>query len=118
MLLRHFKSPIILVLALGFSTVAFAAEPRLRASGLVDAEGVELVEANCGACHSLKLVTQNRANSEGWLQMIRWMQETQRLWPLGEHEPVILDYLSTHYAPISSGRRKPLPAVEFPAASE
>ena len=75
---------------------------------LVYDEGFDVVRATCTACHSAKLVTQNRATEEGWRQMIRWMQETQGLWDLGEKEPIILDYLSTHYAPEDSGRRQNL----------
>ncbi len=77
-------------------------------SGLVYDEGFEIVRAACTACHSAKLVTQNRATEEGWQQMIRWMQETQGLWDLGDDEPTILKYLSTHYAPEDTGRRKNL----------
>ncbi len=83
------------------------------ASGLVVDTGFEHVRAQCVACHSLKLVLQNRADREGWLQMIRWMQETQGLWPLGDSEPLIVDYLAKHYGPVSSGRRKPLPQSEW-----
>ena len=79
------------------------------ASGLILDEGFEQVRAQCAACHSLKLVLQNRADRDGWLQMIRWMQDTQGLWPLGTSEPLILDYLAKHYGPTRSGRRKPLP---------
>jgi hypothetical protein len=79
------------------------------ASGLVVDAGFEQVRAQCAACHSLKLVQQNRADRDGWLQMIRWMQETQGLWSLGDQEPLIVDYLAKHYGPVSSGRRKPLP---------
>ena len=79
------------------------------ASGLVVDTGFEQVRAQCAACHSLMLVTQNRADRDGWLQMIRWMQETQGLWPLGDNEPLIVDYLAKHYGPVRSGRRKPLP---------
>ena len=78
-------------------------------SGLIVDTGFEQVRAQCGACHSLRLVLQNRADRDGWLQMIRWMQDTQGLWPLGEKEAVILDYLATHYGPVKSGRRRPLP---------
>jgi hypothetical protein len=77
-------------------------------TGLIDGEGLMLVVNNCTNCHSAKLVTQNRATKEGWTQIIRWMQETQNLWDLGENEEVIVNYLSKHYAPESSGRRKPL----------
>ena len=83
------------------------------ASGLVVDAGFEQVRAQCVACHSLKLVTQNRADAQGWTQMIRWMQEEQGLWPLGEAEPQIIAYLAKHYGPVSSGRRASLPAVEY-----
>jgi len=75
-------------------------------TGLVYDKGFDIVRTNCTTCHSAKLVTQNRATEEGWQQMIRWMQETQGLWNLGENEPIILKYLSTHYAPEKVGRRK------------
>ena len=74
-------------------------------SGLIVAEGWEIVRRNCTACHSGQLVAQNRATKEGWEKMIRWMQSTQGLWDLGEAEPIILDYLATHYAPEETGRR-------------
>jgi len=62
--------------------------------GLVKAPGRAEVLANCTACHSTKLITQNRMSRERWDQTITWMQQTQKLWPL---EPsvrtAILDYL-------------------------
>ena len=77
-------------------------------TGLVIAAGYTQVKAQCTACHSSRLVTQSRADREGWLQMIRWMHGTQGLWPLGDAEPVILDYLAEHYAPVPRGRRAAL----------
>ena len=82
-------------------------------TGFVVDEGWELVRANCTACHSSKLVTQNRADRAGWESMIRWMQETQKLWDLGENEPIILDYLAKHYAPQRKGRRAQLTHIEW-----
>ncbi len=84
-------------------------------TGLVVAEGFEQVRATCTACHSAKLVTQNRATRQGWKEMIRWMQETQGLWQLGEQEDVILDYLAANYAPQETGRRAnlDLEAIEW-----
>jgi hypothetical protein len=46
--------------------------------------------------------------------MIRWMQETQGLWPLGENEVPVLDYLATNYGPVNVGRRRPLPPGLLP----
>lgn len=71
----------------------------------IEGEYKMLVVANCTGCHSGKLVTQNRASKEGWRNMIRWMQETQNLWQLGDNEEKILEYLSTNYAPQDQGRR-------------
>ena len=75
------------------------------ASGLIYDDNFELVWRTCTACHSGKIITQNRATREGWSQMIDWMQATQGLWDLGENESLILDYLSKNYAPKEIGRR-------------
>lgn len=82
-------------------------------TGLVAAGDYLLVKGNCLACHSAKLITQNRADREGWLGMIHWMQEKQNLPDLGPNEGPILDYLSTYYAPEESGRRPPLEVTEW-----
>lgn len=83
-------------------------DEKIEEVGLVQGEGLQLVLANCTNCHSAKLVTQNRFTREGWIQVIRWMQETQGFWDLGPNEDPIVDYLSTHFAPEAKGRRKPL----------
>ena len=82
-----------------------------RATGLPIATGFEQVRLHCSGCHSARLVAQNRATREGWLDLIRWMQRTQRLGSLGEDEPAILDYLATHLGPSRDrrARRAPLP---------
>lgn len=82
-------------------------------TGLVFAEGFNEVRGTCTACHSAKLVTQNKATRDGWLEMIRWMQQTQGLWDLGKHEPIILDYLAEHYGPEEIERRPGLEVEEI-----
>lgn len=82
-------------------------------TGLIVDTGVEEVMVTCGACHSLSLVTQNRATRDGWKDIIVWMQETQKLWPLGEKEDIILDYLAKNYAPENQGRRRNLVVEEW-----
>lgn len=80
-----------------------------RATGLVVAEGYETIAANCIACHSTRLIVQNRADRQGWLKMIRWMQETQNMQRFdAATETKMLDYLAKHYAPAEKGRRAPL----------
>jgi hypothetical protein len=83
------------------------------ATGFKEGENLDLVIANCTSCHSAKMVTQNRATRDGWKTMIRWMQETQNLWELGDNEPLILDYLAKYYAPEKAGRRQPLTNVDW-----
>ncbi|MEN7550208.1 hypothetical protein AAG747_19970 [Rapidithrix thailandica] len=83
------------------------------ATGLVIDTGFQMVRANCIACHSANLVTQNRASRDGWKEMIRWMQESQNLWDLGPNEELILDYLAKHYAPKMTGRRARLKDIEW-----
>lgn len=91
-------------------------EPEVDPStGFVKAKDWELAVRNCTACHSAKLVTQNRGDREHWKSMIRWMQETQNLWPLApEIESRLLDYLATHYGARTYSRRPPLPAHLMP----
>lgn len=80
---------------------------------LADDPDVGLIKTNCTACHSARLIVQYRASREGWESVIRWMQATQKLWDLGENEVRILDYLTKHYAPLETGRRKPLENIEW-----
>jgi hypothetical protein len=82
-------------------------------TGFVEGNGLMAVVNNCTNCHSAKLVTQNRMSKERWRATIRWMQETQNLWDLGENEEIIVNYLATHYAPDEQGRRPPLENIEW-----
>ncbi len=52
-------------------------------------------------------------NKERWNATIRWMQETQNLWPLGEKQKIIVDYLVKNYPPIDKGRRANLEEIEW-----
>jgi len=83
------------------------------ATGFIAEGDYLLVKRNCTACHSAKLVMQNRATKEGWLEMIRWMQATQKLWDLGKNEDKIIEYLATYYGPQKKGRRAPIQVDEW-----
>jgi hypothetical protein len=85
----------------------------LEQSVLADDPNIEIIEANCTACHSAKLIVQNRATREGWKTMIVWMQKNQKLWDLGKNEDLILDYLAKNYAPEEKGRRLNLKEIEW-----
>lgn len=101
------------------SVVVGMIDPLLVENGIHVATGFKAegdymtVVANCTSCHSSKLILQNRATKEGWEEMIRWMQQTQKLWDLGENEEKILNYLATHYGPEDKGRRAPLAVEEW-----
>lgn len=82
-------------------------------TGLVEAEGLMEVVNNCTACHSAKIVTQNRMNAERWNATIKWMQETQNLWDLGGNQEIIVNYLVTNYPPKAKGRRMVLADIEW-----
>ena len=79
-----------------------------KETGLINGTGLNQVKAHCTACHSAKLVSQNRMTRSGWLETIRWMQKTQGLWPLGSSEEAILNYLEKNYSPLETGRRRAL----------
>jgi antirestriction protein len=96
------------VIGVLFSTIVDSAPELDGKTGLVIAPGFDVVSVQCTVCHSALLVTQNRASRAGWENMIRWMQDTQGLWPLGEQEGLVLDYLAEYYGPQSQGRRAPL----------
>lgn len=82
-------------------------------TGLIAAEGLMVVVNNCTNCHSSKLITQNRMSTERWNATIRWMQETQNLWELGDNQEVIVNYLVTNYPTKAKGRREQLSNIEW-----
>ncbi len=91
---------------------AAATDPR---TGLIVADGWELANAHCGACHSHKLVTTQRGNAAFWRSVIRWMQKTQNLWPIPEEqEAKLIAYLARHYNETDWGRRPPLSPALMP----
>lgn len=83
------------------------------ATGFIDAPGMMITIQNCTSCHSSKLVIQNRMNAERWVKTIRWMQETQNLWDLGENEKIIVAYLVANYPPKKVGRRSNLEVTDW-----
>jgi len=82
-------------------------------TGLVEAPGLTETVNNCTTCHSAKLVVQNRMSAARWHATIRWMQETQNLWDLGENEEIIVNYLVTNYPPEEKGRRSVLKDIDW-----
>ena len=87
-----------------------ASEPELDpVTGLKMTGDWEVVRASCTACHSPKLITQQRGTAQQWLTMIRWMQEKQNLWQFDPAtEEKIITYLAENYPPSDAQRRMAL----------
>lgn len=103
----------------GVALMALLAAPGKAATdpetGLRIAPGWEAVRAQCGVCHSHRLVTAQRGDAAFWTGLIRWMQATQNLWALPEPlEGEIVSYLATHYNETDWGRRPNLPPTLLP----
>ncbi|MCY3751217.1 MAG: hypothetical protein OXG54_07455 [Gammaproteobacteria bacterium] len=104
--LRYLTLCVPLVSLLAASCTSLAEDKALdEVSGFIIDEGWELTNAHCAACHSAKIVTQNRMDRSGWEDTIRLMQAEHGLWDLGAAESVIIDYLSLHYGPAKSAAR-------------
>jgi cytochrome c5 len=84
-----------------------AAEPALDpVTGFKMTGDWELVRGNCTACHSARLITQQRGTAQQWLTMIRWMQKKQNLWVFDpDTESRIITYLADNYPPSDAQRR-------------
>jgi mono/diheme cytochrome c family protein len=92
------------------------AEPDIdQATGFKMTGDWELVRGNCTACHSAKLITQQRGTAQQWLAMIRWMQKKQNLWQFDPGtESRIIAYLSENYPPEAAQRRAAIPPDLMP----
>jgi hypothetical protein len=67
---------------------------------LPDGPGKALIEANCQACHSLKLVAQQAMSRERWDETLTWMQKHHKLRQFDtEERRQILDYLAANLGP-------------------
>ena len=85
------------------------------ATGLRVAGDWELIRSNCIACHSSRLITQQRGTRDQWLGMIRWMQAKQNLWQFDpDTEARIVAYLAENYPPASDRRRAAIPPDLMP----
>jgi hypothetical protein len=108
---------LLLVLAAGLPGVSAVAEDAELdpATGLKMAGDWELVRNNCVACHSPKLITQQRGSATQWLTTIRWMQKKQNLWQFDpDTERRIIEYLSENYPPQADRRRAAIPPDLMP----
>lgn len=100
----------------GESETVVATEPEIDpVTGFKMTGDWELVRGNCTACHSARLITQQRGSPQQWLTMIRWMQKKQNLWQFDPGtENRIIAYLSENYPPEAARRRAAIPPDLMP----
>ncbi|MEZ5851677.1 MAG: cytochrome c family protein [Hyphomicrobiaceae bacterium] len=73
--------------------------------GMPDGEGRDMVAVICGACHSLRTVTQQGLSQDRWDELMDWMVEKQGMAPLdSETRKAIVGYLTEHYGPSRRAR--------------
>ena len=78
--------------------------------GLPPGPGREETHAICGACHSMRLVTQQGLDADRWDGLMDWMTEKQGMAELEKEERrLIVSYLAEHYGPNSRGRGRTNP---------
>ena len=86
--------------ALAERSLAFAQDEDAALAAMPDHPGKEVVFYACNACHSIRLVTQQRLPLERWDQLLDWMVAEQGMAELtAEERRVILQYLATQYGP-------------------
>lgn len=67
--------------------------------GLPQTEGYDLVAAYCSACHSLRVVMQQRPTPRRWDELLDWMVEKQGMAePDPETRAAIRAYLVRHFS--------------------
>lgn len=75
-----------------------------QSAALPPGEGRDEVEGLCSACHSIRMVTQQRLSRARWDELLDWMVAEQGMPELdAETREKVLDYLADHLSPKSSG---------------
>jgi cytochrome c len=81
---------------------ALAQDEDAALAAMPDHPGKEEVFYTCNACHSIRLVTQQRLPRQRWDELLDWMVEEQGMTELtADERRMILQYLATQYGPNS-----------------
>jgi hypothetical protein len=68
--------------------------------GLPRTDGYMLVDQNCTACHSIRIVMQQHQTEERWDYLLTWMVQDQGMWEMpAEERASVLAYLVEHFGP-------------------
>jgi cytochrome c553 len=86
-------------------STAFAAAEEDEYQGLPPGAGRDEVFGLCGACHSMKLVTQQGLSRDRWDTVLDYMVEEQEMPEVDEEmRKLLLDYLAEFYGPDRKAR--------------
>jgi cytochrome c5 len=82
-----------------------------RASGrdagrLPSGKGQGVLQASCGGCHGLPVITRKRAGRAGWEQILRRHRTEERVTLSPEYAETLLEYLAANFGP-AAGAAKP-----------
>ncbi|MCS7267368.1 MAG: hypothetical protein NZ704_04840 [Geminicoccaceae bacterium] len=76
----------------------------------------ELVAHFCSACHSGRIVANQRMNRQRWDEALSWMTERHGMPPLeGEYREMFLDYLAQAFGEETAQQHRRLPFAAPPA---
>ena len=84
-------------LAVTASTAAFADESAIQ---LKKGTGLDAIEGNCGACHSLDYIQMNSPiqDKEGWSKTVTKMVKALGAPITDDDQKTIIDYLAANYS--------------------
>lgn len=85
-------------LSIAVAAAVLLAIPMLRAQGLPEGKGKDLVEMRCAECHGIEQVAMHRDSRDGWEGVVNYM--ISRGMAVSEDEmKTILDYLAIALPP-------------------
>ena len=87
-----------------FSTAGAAAGR--DAGQLPPGKGQGVLQASCGGCHGLPVITRKRAGRAGWEGILRRHMTEERVTLAPEHAEALLAYLAANFRP-ATGSAKP-----------
>lgn len=83
----------------GAASMGVSFNPADPFGGLPQTDGYDLVAAYCSACHSLRIVMQQRLTPERWDELLDWMVQKQgMIEPDAEIRAQIRAYLVRHFS--------------------
>ncbi len=77
------------------------------AGQLPSGEGQGVLQASCGGCHGLPVITRKRANRAGWEEILRRHRTEDRVNLSPERAETLLSYLAANFGPATGAAKPP-----------